>query len=1342
MRASRCLVALLFGLTGTALAVTHRHEPSRFDAKAIEPPGLVIATRGMPLAELSPADPLRAGWEAFGARHGGWAVTLDHRSGLPTLAHGAGVTWLDGTETDPLAAIEARARAFLAEHRLLLGDWGRQLVLDTQASGRMSETAWLLVFRQGVDGVPVDGARFDFHVVQNRMVAFGAERWARVNTPTTPRVAAAEASDALFKYLETAPSDVVAQGEPTLHLAPADPRGARAGEWTGVRSAGLTHALVWRFRFSAPGEDSQWAADVDALTGAVIALADETKYDRVKGGVFPITSTGVGYEGTEQPSIPMPFADYAIDGGTKQTASSAGLYGCQPGQAVTTTLFGPYVRISNVCGPVNETTVCGEDIDLQTGPGTNCEVPAGASAGNTRGARSAFHQVNRNAERARFWLPDNTWVRNPVTVNVNVNSTCNASWGGSLNMYRAGNGCRNTAELQGVLVHEWGHGMDQNDGGGYDNSSEAYADVIAAYDARISCIGPGFYENGSNCSGYGDTCLNCSGVRDIDWAKRTFNRPATPQDFLTNQCGSGDGPCGKETHCESYPAAEAMWDLATRDLPASGLDAATSWQIADRLWFQSRRGSGGNAYNCALPSSDGCGTGSWYHKLRVADDDDGNLNNGTPHAAAIFAAFARHNIACGTAADATNRNSTGCPALAAPSLSAAIDGAGLRLDWTPVAGASKYRVYRTDLGCSRAQVPIAEVAAPTTTFFDADAAEGVNVSYRVQAVGSNAACEGAVSACQTAALQPLAGRGEFTRGSFACGASITLRVVDGNAGAGPLEVLVWSDSEQAPERVVLTATGPGAATYTGSIAAGSGAPVHGDGALNFAAGDQLSIEYIDANDGTGARAVSVDTATADCSVTPATGVQVTDLTDASGIVRWTTVEPTTGRVEWGLTSALGNTVPDNALGSTHAATIAGLNECGRVFFRVVTIDRNGNQSTLTGPGGQPFAFNVGRIPGFFRDNFDATANWTREGEWQIDAPQGRGTSNPDPTAAFDGTKVLGHDLTGLGQRPGDYERSTTQRAFTPAINATGKSGLEIKFRRWLNVGTTATAAIDVRVNNGAWQQVWSYQSSFFPLRSSAWSLETVSLNGIGDNASNVQVAFRMAAGGSQTGASSWNVDRFIVRQASDPTGESCGACGGAPSFGGLAAAVDADPCTGASTVRLSWDAAPAWGTGASGTYAIWRDTVPNFTPTAANRLAAGVTGTAYDDTTAQDGVTYHYLVRAENNETCSTGPGNGGVVDGNTVYRSVTPVGSQSLPGAVAGLRIQPPVGVDLRLTWSAASGAASYEVRRSSVPQVGGFSPRTTGAAAAASLSGDAADGATWFYLVRGVNACSQAGP
>lgn len=1341
----KCLLAFAAGLGvfSSAWALVPNQTSSRFDHKAIENPGLVLAVRAIPLAELAPADPLRQGWEEFSRRQGSWSVTLDQRSGLPTLAQGNGVAWLDGSETDPLAALEAKARAFLAENRLLLGEWASEMQLDEAASGRASDLVWNLTFRQVVNGVPVDGARFDFQIVRGNLVAFGVERWNRVRTPWQPRVDAAAAREALLAYLETRPEELDEKGSPELRLLPVDPRQARAGEWTGARGAGLTHLLVWRFRFQVQGEIPNWVADVDAGSGQVISLYDSNHYERVKGGVFPISSDGIGYEGTEQPAIPLPFADVAVDGEGSQTASSHGLFTCaDPGAAVTTTLSGPYVRIDNVCGPVSETAVCGEDLDLQIGPGTNCETPAGASAGNTRSARSAFYQVNRNAERARYWLPGNTWVRTPVTVNVNVNATCNASWGGELNMYRAGGGCRNTAELQGVLVHEWGHGMDQNDGGGYDNSSESYADVVAAYDARISCIGPGFFESGT-CSGYGDTCLNCTGVRDIDWNKRQAKTPATPQGFLTNNCGSGSGPCGKETHCESYPAAEAMWDLATRDLPAQGLDGASAWQLADRLWFQSRQGSGGNAYNCALPSSDGCGTNSWFHKLRVADDDDGNLNNGTPHAAAIFAAFKRHNIACGTAADLSNQNSSACPSLPQPALVLDIEGGGLRLNWSAVGGAAEYRVLRADFGCNRSQIPIADVAAPATTYLDSDVGEGVAVSYRVQAVGSNPACESPVSACQTLALQPLAGRVEFTRSSFPCGAALGLRVVDGNAAGSTKSVRLWSDSETTPETILLTEAAPGSRTYEGTIPTGAGVPVAGDGRLVVEAGDQVAAQYIDENGGGGQAITSVDTATADCSTSPASQVQVTDLTDASAVIRWNTAEATTGRVEWGLTPALGNTANDPALGTVHAATLSGLGECGRVYFRVAVTDRNGNQALLTGPGGQPFAFNVGRIPGFFRDDYEGTSTWTLEGEWQVAGPQGKGTNNPDPAVAFSGAKVLGHDLTGLGARPGDYERSTTQRAISPSINTLGKTGVEVKFRRWLNVGRYAIAAVDVRAGGGAWQEVWSYNGQFFGMRESAWSLQTLDLSQYADNKNNVQIAFRMNGGSyQQSGASSWNVDRLVVRTASDPQGEACGGCGGAPTFAGVVQAVDGAPCAPGGSINLSWDAAPAWGTGSAGTYAVFRSTTPNFTPGPSNRLSQGVAGTTYADSTAQEGLTYYYLVRAENNETCGSGPNNGGVVDANTVYAAAALTSNPAAPAAVAGVRLQPLLGADLRLTWDPLPGAAAYQVFRSAAPQPATFTEFRESAGPALTLAGDAADGATWFYQVRGLNLCQQAGP
>ena len=291
-------------------------------------------------------------------------------------------------------------------------------------------------------------------------------------------------------------------------------------------------------------------------------------------------------------------------------------------------------------------------------------VPAGHSAGDTHASRTGYYELNKIKEMARGQLPNNVWLTQQLTSNMNLNQTCNAFWdGGAVNFFRSGGGCNNTGEIAGVVLHEVGHGLDENDGGGFDNPSEAYGDITEFMGDRTSCIGRGFFQSGV-CSGYGNPCTTCNGIRDMNWSARVNNVPSTPAVFIPS-CPGGSGPCGKEVHCEGYLLGETLWDLATRDLPASGLSADSAWQLADRLFFQSRAGSSGNGYTCSGTTGNSCGAGHWYSKIRLVDDDDGNLANGTPHAAAIFAAFNRHGIPCGVASDTTNQNSTTCPAMRA-----------------------------------------------------------------------------------------------------------------------------------------------------------------------------------------------------------------------------------------------------------------------------------------------------------------------------------------------------------------------------------------------------------------------------------------------------------------------------------------------------------------------------------------------------------------------------------------------------------------------------------------------------------------------------------------------------
>src|SRR4029453_8843732 len=98
-------------------------------------------------------------------------------------------------------------------------------------------------------------------------------------------------------------------------------------------------------------------------------------------------------------------------------------------------------------------------------------------------------------------------------------------------------------------------------------------------------------------------------------------------------------------------------------------------------------------------TTNGCGIDNWFSTYRFIDDDDGNLANGTPHAAIIFSAFDLHATACGASGDPGNQ-ATGCPSpIAAPTLSACDNKSPVQLNWTPSSGTKESRILRNTLGC-------------------------------------------------------------------------------------------------------------------------------------------------------------------------------------------------------------------------------------------------------------------------------------------------------------------------------------------------------------------------------------------------------------------------------------------------------------------------------------------------------------------------------------------------------------------------------------------------------------------------------------------------------------------
>lgn len=587
------------------------------------------------------------------------------------------------------------------------------------------------------------------------------------------------------------------------------------------------------------------------------------------------------------------------------------------------------------------------------------------------------------------------------------------------------------------------------------------------------------------------------------------------------------------------------------------------------------------------------------------------------------------------------------------------------------------------------------------------------------------------------------GRARLDRDVYSCADTITVEVSDSDlnrdsAAIDTATLLVTSTTEITPEVVTVTETGPNTSRFTGTILSTGGAAAR-DGKIEAQDGDTLTLTYLDADDGTGAPAVSFANARFDCTGPVISNIRVEAITDQRATLRFTTNEPGNTVVEWGPTPALGKTSSSAELTQEHAILVNQFKDCERGYFRVRSTDTHGYTTTADN-NGQPFAFSLGLIPGlYWRETFeDGGAGWTLNGEWQVGAPQGKGGSSgrPDPTSAYNNQKVLGEDLTGLGAFPGDYEPNIYEAARSPRLDSTSWKRTKLIIHRRLQAGGTDDANIMLWTTSG----VNIFRNDGTPYHDTDFVVMAFDVQKKVDGAPQTSLEFRMRSDGSGQ-FSGWNVDDVIFKDGALPDYQACGACGAAPSFAGAVTAVDNDAC-GAAGVTVSWNPAVAWGSGNLGTYALYRDTAPGFTPTAANLVAKGISGLSFNDTAAPEGTTLYYLVRAESDETCAAGPNNGGMTDGNTVYLPVSNTGFRPLPGTIDTLAAELIAETNLRLTWSSASGATSYRIYRSNTPLPGSFLRLGETSHLYYEDNGQGALKENAFYLVRGANPCGQETP
>lgn len=362
--------------------------------------------------------------------------------------------------------------------------------------------------------------------------------------------------------------------------------------WLPMEAGGkVSLRAVWELYAETKGQPAQWVGFVDADSGQLLAFYNEVRF--VSGQLNARVDLRAGEGIVERPlplvTIEAPSEDVftAEDGSYELTEET---------DTVDVDLRGPYAILFDQIGRT--------DIE---GVGLNDTITAD-DVGGTQAGLSTYYHVHKVREFASNFAPEVLWTQTggsrQVSVTVNRDGNCNAYFDGTLNFLRAGDGCANTGRLPDVVYHEWGHGFHQFSlvSGFYDGSlGEGAADTLSSLMTGDHRLAPGFFS------------ANTNPLRDV------LNTRSWPEDFLAND---------QYIHSNGLIFGGSMWDTRKELEKSYSEEEATT--ILAGIFATMLKG--------------GPDIETSYFEAVFADDDDGDLGNGTPHQCEIIAGFGAHGL--------------------------------------------------------------------------------------------------------------------------------------------------------------------------------------------------------------------------------------------------------------------------------------------------------------------------------------------------------------------------------------------------------------------------------------------------------------------------------------------------------------------------------------------------------------------------------------------------------------------------------------------------------------------------------------------------------------------------
>jgi hypothetical protein len=528
--------------------------------------------------------PPTAAWQHLAAT-GRWQAAWDRATGVPSRIWGSGIAVPGSIASAGIAA--AFARATLAAHIALLAP-GASPADFVLVSNTYDGDIRSIGFVQHHGGRRVVGGQVSFRFKHDRLFVIGSEALPNITLPVQLRTRMSSATlpdraaASLRRELALPGASVTAPGEEVILPLVGDD-------------------AVLGYRLAVPvmidgGADGRYLAYCDPSTGETLAVRQMNMF-----AFGTVLYRGIDrYPGRPRIDRPASLAHITLNG-TSQTTSPAGQvsWADSTSQILATSVVGDLVAVVNKA----ESGVLATTRLLLAADGQ--AVWDAAATVEDDAQVQTYLSANTAKDFARTLDPNMPTLGDQLAANVNIAQSCNAFFDGtSINFFRASMNCQNTGLVQDVVFHEYGHAVhvaEIIDGvGAFDAAmSEGAADFFAAQITGDPAMGRGFF--------YTDAPL-----RDLD--------PPTKENRWPEDIG--------EIHKTGIIFGGAFWDL--RKALITELGDSEGIQVTSKLYLGALRRS------ISIPTS--------LVEVLAADDDDGDLANGTPHECAIRNAYGRHGL--------------------------------------------------------------------------------------------------------------------------------------------------------------------------------------------------------------------------------------------------------------------------------------------------------------------------------------------------------------------------------------------------------------------------------------------------------------------------------------------------------------------------------------------------------------------------------------------------------------------------------------------------------------------------------------------------------------------------